>query len=93
MNSTDNLEYQFIQTQLRCNQWVIGVMENEITQLMTIIHQKRQAMKEIHQMTSDLQARIDSMPHDNRMVFVDYTGLPHDSIYRGEKKDNENDTV
>lgn len=73
----DNLEFHYIQTQLGCNRWVRGVMENEIAQLMEIVRQKRAALREIEQMDINLKARAEAINLENKSIaIVDYNSLP-----------------
>lgn len=76
MSSPDNLEYQFIQTQLQANRFAKGVIHNQIAGLMQLVQQNRQALTQIETSDRELEARLEAMPHNNQMVLVNYAPIP-----------------
>lgn len=78
MNDNQN-EYQFARTQLNNNNLLKMLVENDISQLLIIVHQKRHLIKQIEEQNRELTNRINAMSgENNQLVFVDYLSFNTD---------------
>lgn len=75
----ENLEYQYLQTQLQSNRYVKSILQHNITQLLNIVSQYGQTIKEIEQHDNELNARVSAIGKDNGMVLVDFFPLPQEN--------------
>ena len=69
----ENLEYQFLNTQLQSNNYIKAVIENDIAQLTQLILQKRQSLREIEDNSRQIGHRIHALSSKNKeLVLVNY---------------------